>query len=294
MICLSNVQEISNNLTIEKKVKLFIKRDDQIHETISGNKYRKLVYALNKFKNDKVKTILTFGGAYSNHIHAFSYAAKINGFNSIGIIRGEELKNKELNKTLSFAKENGMKLIFVSREEYKKRNDNNYLNYLKNKYQCEIIPEGGTQYYSKFGLRDLVLELEEQVINFNYVVNAVGTGGTISGIVSYLDEFKKSIGIMVLKGIENDTIKTINKFTNKKNYKLIDDYHFGGYAKYNDELINFIKMFKELYKIDLEQVYTGKAMYALFDLIKSDYFEKGSKIVFIHTGGLQGSILKKD
>lgn len=285
---LSKLEKINSKFLESKKINLFIKRDDEIHPLISGNKYRKLIYAIKNLKEKNVKNLLTFGGAYSNHIHAFSYAAKINGFKSIGIIRGEELKNKPLNETLSFAKDNGMELIFVSRKEYKERNNKDYIEKLMNKYNCDVIPEGGTQYYSKFGLRDMVFEINNQIDDYDYIVNAVGTGGTISGVVDSIPEKVTSLGVMVLKGIENDTINVINSFTKNKNYKLIDGYHFGGYAKYNSQLINFINKFKKDHNIQLEQVYTGKAMFCLYDLISKDYFKENSTIVFIHTGGLQG------
>lgn len=292
MVTLSNIEKISTGFLDSKKINVFVKRDDEIHPLISGNKYRKLVYAIEKMKKEGVKCVMTFGGAYSNHIHAFSYAAKINGFKSIGIIRGDELKDKPLNETLSFAKENGMELIFVSRKEYKKRNEKEYINKMIEKYKCAVIPEGGTQYYSKFGLKDMITEINCQVETYDWVVSAVGTGGTISGIIDAIPKKATALGIMVLKGIEKDTIETISDFTEKKNYELVDGYHFGGYAKYNEELIDFINKFKEETGIQLEQVYTGKAMFALYDMIKRNKFKENTNIVFIHTGGLQG-LLKK-
>lgn len=284
---LSKIEQIHDNLFSEKGISVYLKRDDLIHPYISGNKYRKLIYALNHIKDNNIKTVLTFGGAFSNHIHAFSYAAKINGIKSIGIIRGEELKNKPLNDTLLFAKENEMEFIFVSREEYKKRYDQDYLNQLAEKYNAYIIPEGGTQSFSKYGLLDMMQEINKEK-DFDYICSACGTGGTFSGIVSGLNNKQKGLGFLVLKGIENDIISKIKEFSDNKNYELISDYHFNGYAKYNDELISFINYFKLKHNIQLEQVYTGKMMYGFYNMVKNDFFKRGDQICLVHTGGIQG------
>lgn len=284
---LSPIFKIENEFLLSKNVDLFIKRDDLIHPLISGNKFRKLYYAIENMKKNNIKKAITFGGAFSNHIHAFSYAANINNIQSIGIIRGEELKNKPLNDTLKFAEQHNMKLIFVSREEYKLRNDPEYLFQLEKEHNAFIIPEGGTQEFSKNGLIDLVNEINQQG-TFDYITSACGTGGTISGIISGLNQEQYALGFLSLKGIHNDTVDQIKKFSNNKNYTLFDQYAFNGYAKYNKELLNFITEFKTKHNIQLEQVYTGKAMFGLYDLIQNDYFKKGSKICFVHTGGLQG------
>jgi len=181
-----------------------------------------------------------------------------------------------------------MELVFVSREEYKKRNDANYLKELKEKYNSEILPEGGTTKFAANGLKDMVEEINIQESNINFIVTASGTGGTIAGTVFGLKEYQTAISIPVLKGIENDIENKINEFSSNKNYKIINNYHFNGYAKYNQELIDFINSFKKEYDIQLEQVYTGKMFYAIFDLIKKDYFKKGTNICIVHTGGLQG------
>lgn len=290
---LSPLEKLEHAFLSERQVEVWIKRDDLIHPIISGNKYRKLIYLLKKLKNDGVKRVLTFGGAYSNHIHASAYAFKKFGFESIGVIRGDELKNKPLNKTLRFAKENGMQLDFVSRSEYKKRNDLDYLKWLSKKYNAYIIPGGGTTYCSKFGLIDMVKEINQQINHFDYIVCASGTGGTFAGICAGLNGFEKAVAIPVLKGIADDVRKKVESFSDFKNFKIIEGYEFGGYGKKSDLLMDFIDNFYSDFGIQLEQVYTGKMMYALFDLIKNNHFKSGSRIIAVHTGGLQG-LLKKD
>lgn len=288
---LSPMQKIEMPLLKEHNIKLFIKRDDLIHPIISGNKFRKLLYSIDYLKSENIKTALTFGGAYSNHIHAASYAFKINNIRSVGIIRGEELAHKALNKTLTFAKDNGMQLIFVSRSDYKKRNDPNYIEYLENKYNAFSIPEGGSNQFANEGLSDLSSEINGQLSNHvDYIACATGTGGTITGICTNLKLQQKMIGINAVKGNTDDIIAKIKQSSNFNNFDIIAGFEYGGYAKYNEELVQFINDFKNQHGIQLEQVYTGKMMAGLLSLIKQGYFKKGSTICAIHTGGLQGLI----
>ncbi len=266
------------NLPSEYGVELFLKREDQIHPFISGNKYRKLKYNIAQAKHLGVTKLLTFGGAYSNHIAAVAFAGKHFGFETLGIIRGDELEDKiNDNPTLIFSKNCGMQFKFVTREDY--RNDK-LMNEFKDYY---IIPEGGTNALAIKGCEEI---LKETDMEFNYICTSVGTGGTISGLINCSQPSQQILGFPALKGafLQED----ISKFVSKNTWKLVSDYHFGGYAKINLELIRFINEFKEKHDIQLDPIYTGKMMFGIFDLIQKRYFPKGSKILAIHTGGLQG------
>ena len=284
----SPLEEIKSNIFNEKNVRVFIKRDDLIHPQVSGNKFRKLQYALKHFKENSVKKVLTFGGAYSNHIHAFAYACREAGIQAIGVIRGDELAKKPLNPTLQAAKEWGMELIFVSRTEYSQRYDKDYCNSLAQKYSCEIVPEGGTQLLAKPGVMHCVEEINGQEPGITHIACAVGSGGTIGGVVSALNSGQKAIGILAVAGVENEIVKVIESFTENKNYELVIDAHLGAYAKTTPELFEFIKKCRHDFNLELEQVYTAKAFKAILDKIEKSHFSEGSKICFIHTGGMQG------
>ncbi|WP_405608933.1 1-aminocyclopropane-1-carboxylate deaminase/D-cysteine desulfhydrase [Polaribacter sp. Asnod1-A03] len=283
-------QQIFLPVLEEKKVELFIKREDLIHPFVSGNKFRKLKYNLAEAKNQQKKTVLTFGGAFSNHIVATAVAANLNGFNSIGIIRGDELaidldKTLATNATLKEAKKNGMLFEFVSRETYRNKTSERFINQLKEKFgDFYLVPEGGTNEFAVKGCEEI---LNEEDFKFDYICCAVGTGGTISGLINASKENQKIIGFTALKG--DFLQKEIHKFVKKENnWTLETNYHFGGYAKYNNDLISFINTFKENTGVLLDPIYTGKMVFGILDLIKKDAFKQGSKIVAIHTGGIQG------
>lgn len=264
---------------------LYLKPDFLNHQVISGNKYRKLKYNIIEAKALNYKQILTFGGAYSNHILAVAYAGKEFGFQTIGIIRGEELFDKiEENPTLSLAKEQGMQLKFVSRKTYQEKSSKHFLESLKQEFgDFYRLPEGGTNPLAVKGCKEI---LSDDDVMFDYICCPVGTGGTISGLINSCHPHQKILGFPALKG--DFLQKDISKFATAKNWELVPDYHFGGYAKINTELISFINQFKNNYGIPLDPIYTGKMMYGVFDLMKQGYFEEHSKILVIHTGGLQG------
>lgn len=278
-------QKIDLTLLDEKRITLFVKREDTIHPLISGNKYRKLKYNIKEAKKENLATLLTFGGAYSNHIAATAFAGKKEGFKTIGIIRGEELAAKwEANPTLKLAKEHGMQFHFVSREVYRKKNELGFSNELKEKFGSFFtIPEGGTNNLAVKGCEEILTGDDSK---FDVICSCVGTGGTLAGLSNSVKANQIVLGFPALKGdfLKND----IRKFANNENWKLISDYHFGGYAKVNTELISFINNFKKETKIQLDPIYTGKLFYGLLDLISKDYFKKGTRILAIHTGGLQG------
>ena len=279
----------------QKHVDLYIKREDEIHPFVSGNKYRKLKYNLLEAKKIEKKTLLTFGGAYSNHIAAVASAGQNFGIKTIGVIRGEELFDKiDNNPTLSFAKQCEMQFKFVSREVYRDKNSEAFLSDLKDEFgDFYVIPEGGTNTLAVKGCEEILTEADK---TFDYICCSVGTGGTISGLINCSKPSQQVLGFPALKGgfLKQDIIK----FATKSNWDLITNYHFGGYAKINQELISFINTFKSDYQVPLDPVYTGKMMFGIFDLIEKGFFSKGSKILAIHTGGLQGisgmnTILKK-
>lgn len=269
----------------KKNIELSIKREDLIHPFVSGNKYRKLKYNVLQAREENKPTLLTFGGAFSNHIAAVASAGKAEGFNTIGIIRGEELKDKvDTNPTLSFAKSCGMTFKFISREAYRDKTSPNFISKLKEEFgDFYLIPEGGTNDLAVKGCEEI---LTEEDAKFGYICCAVGTGGTISGLINASRSNQKVLGFSSLKG--DFLNKDISKFARSTNWDLITDYHFGGYGKINDSLITFINKFKSENKIPLDPIYTGKMMFGVFDLIKKGYFKPNSKILAIHTGGLQG------
>ena len=266
-------------------VQLTVKRLDLIHPQISGNKFFKLKYNLLEAKQQNLNQVLTFGGAYSNHIAATAYAAHYFGFQSIGIIRGEELAKQAFNPTLQTAQDFGMQLHFVSRAEYRLRHELEYLQQLKQRYpNTWIIPEGGTNQLAIQGTKEILSADDRE--NYDVICCAVGTGGTIAGIIESSSDQQHILGFSALKG---DFLKhDIQQWTNKTNWSLTDEYCCGGYAKTNSELLQFMQQFEQQYAVSLEQIYTAKMMMGLFDLIQQGNFPVNTRILAIHTGGLQG------
>ena len=282
-------QQILHPIVKKKKVSLYLKREDLIHPFVSGNKFRKLKYNIIEAQRNNKRLLLTFGGAFSNHIVATAVASNLNGFKSVGIIRGEELgvdleKTLSQNATLQKASENGMQLEFVSREKFREKTNKEFINQLKAKYgDFYLIPEGGTNGLAIKGCTEILTEGDDE---FDYICSAVGTGGTISGLINASKSHQKVIGFPALKGdFLNDEIR---KFVNKENWVLQTAYHFGGYAKYNSDLIRFINDFTFDNSVVLDPIYTGKMLFGILDLIEKNHFKKGTKILAIHTGGIQG------
>ena len=273
------------NLELPNGISLYIKREDLIHPFVSGNKFRKLKYNLLEAKTQNKDTLLTFGGAFSNHIAAVAYAGKDKGFKTIGIIRGDELRDKiSENPTLQFAENCGMQFEFVSREEYRLKGENHFLEKLKMKFgDFYLIPEGGTNELAIKGCEEILTENDAE---FDFICCAIGTGGTISGIINSVLDHQKVLGFPSLKG---DFLQDeIRNFVETQNWELITGYHFGGYGKVSEELIAFINQFYAETKIPLDPIYTGKMVFGVIDLISENYFPANSKILLIHTGGIQG------
>ena len=265
-------------------IQIFIKREDLIHPKISGNKFWKLFFNVNQYleSNPENPLIITFGGAFSNHVASVSAFGKEFGIPTIGIIRGNELENNwQENPTLSEASKNGMHFFFVSREDYQKKEkltkefSEQYPNSL-------IIPEGGSNEMAVEGIQYM---LGNDTKDFDYLCTAVGTGGTVAGISRFAEEHQKVIGIKAVK--DNSLEKTIQEWSRRNNFELIDADE-SRYGKIIDENIRFINWFYKEYEIPLDPIYTGKMMQKIFDLVEKDFFPKGSKILAFHTGGLQG------
>ena len=267
---------IFDPIFIEKKIEVNVQIDDSIYDDCSGNKWWKLKYNILQAKQNNFNKILTFGGAYSNHIVATSWAAKESGLKSIGIIRGEELIGD--NPSLQRAKKNGMELHFVDRITYRKKDE---INWQKQFGSCFIVPEGGTNKLAVKGCEEFLVTTD-----FDYVCCSVGTGGTISGIINSISNQQLAIGFSALKNgyfLEDE----IKKYVFSSNWSLNHDFHFNGYAKMNKKLVDFMNNFKKKYAITLDPVYTSKLFYGVFNLIEESYFKENSKVLIVHTGGLQ-------
>ena len=282
--------EKSQNQKIEmvfpNGIELYIKREDLLHPIISGNKFRKLKYNLEEAKKLGFKKILTFGGAFSNHIVAVAGAGVAFGFETIGVIRGEELIDKvQENPSLAFAQQNGMRFHFVDRTTYRDKSDKKFVESLHDLYgDFYLIPEGGTNQLAIKGCEEILTTKDKTT--FDFVCCAMGTGGTISGIINSANATQEIIGFSSLKGgFLSDVIRN---FVQKENWNINCEYHFGGYGKVSDELIRFLNIFHQQTNISLDPIYTGKMMFGILDLIQKDYFPAHSKILAIHTGGLQG------
>ncbi|MBP6235499.1 MAG: 1-aminocyclopropane-1-carboxylate deaminase/D-cysteine desulfhydrase [Saprospiraceae bacterium] len=288
LIVPSPIQEVDFPLLKNKNIRLWIKRDDLIHPWVSGNKYRKLKYNLKSAIENNSKTIVTFGGAFSNHLHATSGACALLGLKSVGIVRGEIDLN---NPTIKFCIERGMNLIPVSRAAYRLKENSQEIMELIQKYpDCYMVPEGGTNQLALRGASEIVDEIKIQWNEMPEIISlACGTGGTTAGILSANTLNSKVIAFSALKTSHLESeIKQLSDFKNADKLSVQTDFHFGGYAKWNPELIDFIHDFEKQTDIPLDHVYNGKAMFGLFKLILADYFEPGSTICYIHTGGLQG------
>ena len=274
-------------LQLPQPVQLTIKRLDLIHPQISGNKFFKLKYNLLAAQQQGFSQVLTFGGAFSNHIAATAFAAQHFGFQSIGMIRGEELASQQFNPTLQTAHDLGMQLNFFSRTKYRLRHQAEYLQQLQQQHpQAFIIPEGGSNALAIQGTQEILSP--DDLENYDVICCAVGTGGTLAGIIESSSEQQHVLGFSALKG---DFLKhDIQQWTDKSNWSLTDAYCCGGYAKITPKLLQFMQQFEQQHHIPLEQVYTAKMMMGLLDLIQYHHFPAHTRILAIHTGGLQGKL----
>ena len=285
----SPVHQINDKLFDEQDLKVFIKRDDLIHPIISGNKWRKLKYTLKKAQSQGKTHLVTFGGAYSNHLLATAAAAAKFGFKATGIVRGEPIEND----TLFLCRLHGMELLFVDRESYRDKAT------LFNKYfdsdpSAFFIDEGGASAEGAKGCSELVDELTEQ---YDHIFCACGTGTTAAGIINGLQQNGVNTQFNAVPVLKNghfiaDEINAL--LLTPANYQLHTNYHFGGYGKTTTELIDFVKNFTTATGILIEPIYTGKMLYAIYNLAAKQYFMPGSKILAIHSGGIWGLLGMKD
>lgn len=298
LISPSPLQVINHPLFVEKNLTVSVKRDDLLHPHISGNKWRKLKFNLIEARKHGINHILSFGGAYSNHIHALAAAGHHFGFKTSAIIRGEP--HYANNPTLKQAQKWGMQLHFVSRKEYRKRHEAEYLQALQDSYSdAFIVPEGGSNAFAIPGVSELCSELKVQCNKrIDHVVTATGSGGTLAGLIAGFSNDQQAVttkitGIAVLKQADY-LVEEVNNLLQQANIKepthwqLQTQFHGGGYAKVSPLLSEFCLQFEQQTQIPVEPIYTGKMFYALFELIKQDYFSTGDNIIALHTGGLQG------
>ncbi|MBT5229424.1 MAG: 1-aminocyclopropane-1-carboxylate deaminase/D-cysteine desulfhydrase [Methylococcales bacterium] len=280
------IEALVHPLLVYKKLRVLVLREDQNHPEIPGNKFWKLKYNLKQAMTERQDTLLSFGGAYSNHILALAQAGQLLGLKTIGVIRGEP--HDELNPILLKAVAAGMTLDYLSRSDYRLKHTEAITEALIAKHgRCFIVPEGGSNALAVKGTSEILPRINEP---FDVVCAAVGTGGTLAGLIQSLQPRQQAIGFSVLKGggfLQEEVASWLTpKAPSEKQWQLQLDYHFGGYAKVKPELLNFITQFHSDHRIPIEPVYTGKLFFGLFDLIEKDYFSPGQTILAIHTGGV--------
>jgi len=291
---ISEIQTLVLPILRERNITLAIKREDLIHPEISGNKWRKLKYNIQKVKDGNYDSILTFGGAFSNHIAATAAAGHKYGIKTIGLIRGEE--RLPLNPTLQRARDLGMDIHYISRQDYGLKEDFDYINELRGKHGRFVhVPEGGSNYLGINGCMEI---LDKTSVAYDLICLPVGTAGTISGIALTLGENQKLIGFSALKGVDHlEKIKSnLSQFITEESdlealmsrIEIVDEQEFGGYAKIDRNLMAFVRAFKETHDILLDPVYTGKMMYMLMQMLSAEKRFEGKSVLAIHTGGIQG------
>lgn len=283
------IQPIFHPLLSNRKLEMAILRLDEVHPLVPGNKFFKLKYNLQQARNEGKSTVLTFGGAFSNHIHATAAASQMKGFKSIGVIRGEDIDSK--NPTLAYARRMGMELLFVDRKTYREKDSLSLIGELRQKFgDFYLIPEGGTNQLAIQGTSEI---LSPETSTFTHLTTPIGTGGTGMGLAASLLPYQTLLGISVLKRefirLEFENLAAQYQVRSKGQVQIETQFHFGGYAKWKPELIEFIRWFWKEFQVPLDPIYTGKMGYAIWEKIKTDKFPPYSKILLIHTGGLQGS-----
>jgi 1-aminocyclopropane-1-carboxylate deaminase len=285
----SPVHQLTNPLFDTHGVQVYLKRDDLIHPMISGNKWRKLKYLLKTAQHQHKNHLVTFGGAYSNHLLATAAAAAKFGFKATGIVRGEEVDNN----TLFLCKLHGMQLLFTDRDSYRDKPEL-FQQHFGHDDEAFFIDEGGASAEGAQGCSELINELTD---TYNHIFCACGTGTTAAGIINGITQHQLKTKFNAVPVFKNGGFikEEIDRFlTSPADYDLHTDYHFGGYGKATAPLIDFVKQFVAQTGIVIEPVYTGKMMYALYDLIGKGHFTPGSKILAIHSGGIWGLLGMKD
>jgi 1-aminocyclopropane-1-carboxylate deaminase len=288
---ISNItfDDLTADYLSEKEITLSVMRLDKIHETVSGNKLFKLQFYVEKCLATKHKTIVTFGGAYSNHLAATAYLCKQYDIKCIGIVRGDAWEKPT--HTLETCIANGMQLDFVNAKIYKIIASLNVEKYINSKFgNCTIIPEGGFGYDGAKGAALIMDLLQEK--KGTHVCTCVGTATTLAGLLMHASTVEKIVAVPAIKNMKDipKRLQAIGIEYDSKKLDILPNYHFGGYAKHTPELIAFMNNFYKQHSIPTDFVYTAKLMYGIIDCIKNDYFRKGSNIICLHTGGLQGNL----
>jgi len=291
----SPLEEVPFGMLNQLGITLYVKRDDLIHPEVSGNKWRKLEHNLAQAIQRGAESILTFGGAHSNHIAATAAAGALFGIRTIGVIRGEEADLD--NPTLKFAREKGMRLHTVSRSEFRESENPDYTAMLRQLFGSFYrIPQGGANYYGVQGCMNIMKEID---IYPDRIFVSCGTGTTLSGMALANRSEANIYGIPALKGgdfLLDDIKKNINQVVNDEETEthlmdkvhVLADYHFGGYARTTDDLISFMRFFRKETGIKTDPVYTGKAIYGMVDFARKNPPSNRENWIFIHTGGMQG------
>lgn len=273
-------------------IALYVKRDDLLHPHVSGNKWRKLKYNLLEAHRQGVTRLVTFGGAFSNHLAAVAAAGETFGLETLGVVRGRE--GVAPNPTLRFAEACGMRLEYVSRTDFGQKTKEQLLHDLGiDLSQTMVLPEGGANCLALQGCQEIITETTAQLGKPpDYYLTACGTGATLAGMAAGLGTPSRALGVAVLRGgfLSKEVQALLNACGAEasQNWQVLDGFHFGGYAKWTMALVDFINAFMHEHGIALDPIYTGKAMFALHELARQGYFQPGATIVFVHTGGLQG------
>lgn len=290
---LPHLQPINSPLLTRKGVELWVQREDLVHPRISGNKWYKLKYNIEQAVAQGAGALLSFGGAYSNHLHALAYAGKVNGLKTVGVVRGELIQ--PLNPTLQDAVDWGMELLPVSRSDYQRRHNAEFQQQLAASFEpCVVIPEGGANALALKGCAEIAVSVRQQLPAFDYLCVACGTGATLAGLITGMQgHAAKVLGFCTLKGLQDLEPQVTEWLTGSgvddlPAWQIEHRFHCGGFAKINRELVLFMEHWKTFSDIPLEPLYTGKMFYGLFQMIEQGYFRAGDRIVAVHTGGLQG------
>ncbi len=277
------IDNIQDDFLLTRDIRLDLLRLDLIHPQISGNKWFKLKYNIETALTQGAESILSFGGAYSNHLHALAYAGHVSGIKTIGILRGEEVSNHTLDDCRAW----GMALHFISREAYRHKNESDFLESIQAKFPASyIVPEGGNNEAGRKGTREILQGIDLNL--YTHICCAVGTGATLAGIADSALPQQKVWGFSAIKNgsyLEEE----IKQYTGKSNWTLLHDYHFGGFAKKNEQLLEFMEGFRKKHQIELDVVYTGKMVAGIYQMIQATKMHAGSSVLVIHTGGLQGN-----
>jgi 1-aminocyclopropane-1-carboxylate deaminase len=278
---------INDAVLSERQLQIFLKRDDLLHPIISGNKWRKLKYTLNNALENGANSLISMGGAYSNHLHALAFVGKSLGIKTQGYIRGEQPAC--FNPTLQDLQKWGMQLHFVSRSEYRQLRQFKHHDSLPDLKPGEYwLPEGGSTHLALQGVAEIIPEIETE---FDVLMVACGTGTTLAGLIGSLPDHAQVLGVAALKGgvfLVKDVSNLLAEQPTRAKWQILQDYHFGGFGKVTPALTAFMQQFKIQHALPLEPIYTAKTLFAFYDLVEQDYFKAGSRIVMLHTGGLQG------